>query len=95
MNNLIIRAKEKELILDIPGTYYELIDLINKLNSIQNLTDKYNQVDKLSNNALETYVVELVDNTISLTVFNKVNWTGDHILDWKRNYHMVWNLKKN
>lgn len=95
MNNLIIRTKEKELILDIPGTYYELIDLINKPNSIQNLTDKYNQVDKLNDNALETYVVELVDDTISLTVFNKVNWTGDRILDWKRNYHMVWNLKKN
>lgn len=95
MNNLIIRTKEKELILDIPGTYYELIDSINKPNSIQDLTNKYNQVDKLNDNALETCVVELVDNTISLTVFNKVNWTGDYMLDWKRNYHMVWNLKKN
>lgn len=95
MNNLIIRTKEKELILDVPGTYYELIDSINKPNSIQDLTNRYNQADKLNDNALETCVVELVDNTISLTVFNKVNWTGDHMLDWKRNYHMVWNLKKN
>lgn len=93
MNNLIIRTKEKELILDVPGTYYEFIDLINKPNSIQDLTNKYNQVDKLSDDALETCVIELVDNIISLTVFNKVNWTGDYIRDWKRNYHMIWNIK--
>lgn len=95
MNNLIIRTKEQELILEIPGTYYEFVDLINKPNAIQNLINKYKKIDKLTDAALQTCVIELVDNTISLTVFNKVNWTGDNILDWKRNYHMIWNLKKN
>lgn len=95
MNNLIIRTKEYEIILETPRSYHDFIDLINDQNGIQNLRDKYQKVDQLSNDAVETCVVELVDNTISLTVFNKVNWTGDSMLDWKRNYHQIWNLKKN
>lgn len=95
MNNLIIRTKEYDIILETPGSYHDFIDLINNQNGIQNLRGKYQKVDQLSNDAVETCVVELVDNTISLTVFNKVNWTGDSMLDWKRNYHQIWNLKKN
>lgn len=44
---------------------------------------------------METYVIELLDNIMTLTVFKRDRWTGDNMLDWKRNYHMIWNLKKN
>ena len=95
MNNLIIRTKDLEMLLKTSETYDKFIDLLGNQNTIEILTNKYNKTNTLDDNALETYVIELVDDIMSLTVFKRIKWTGDSILDWKRNYHKIWNLKKN
>jgi predicted ATP-grasp superfamily ATP-dependent carboligase len=95
MNNLIIRTKDQEILLKTTETYDKFIDLLGTADSIKRLTDKYNKTDALEDNAMETYVIELLDDIMTLTVFKRDRWTGDNMLDWKRNYHMIWNLKKN
>lgn len=95
MNNLIIRTRDLEILLKTSETYDKFIELLGNQNTIEVLTNKYNKIDMLEDNALETYVIELVDDSMSLTVFKRIKWTGDNILDWKRNYHKIWNLKKN
>lgn len=95
MNNLIIRTKDLEILLKTSETYDKFIDLLGNQNTIEILINKYNKTDTLDDNALETYVIELVDDIMSLTVFKRIKWTRDNILDWKRNYHKIWNLKQN
>lgn len=95
MNNLIIRTKDKEILFKVQNTYNDFIDLLGNDTSIESLMNKYETTNILDNNALETYVIELVDDIMTLTVFKRNTWTGDHMLDWKRNYHKIWNLKKN
>lgn len=95
MNNLIIRTKDQEILLKTTETYDKFIDLLGTPDSIKNLTDKYNKTDALEDNAMETYVIELVDDMMTLTIFKRDRWTGDNMLDWKHNCHKIWNLKKN
>lgn len=95
MNNLIIRTKDLEILLKTSETYDKFINLLGNQNTIEILINKYNKTDTLDDNALETYVIELVDDIMSLTVFKRIKWTRDNILDWKRNYHKIWNLKQN
>lgn len=95
MNNLIIRTKDLEILLKTSETYDKFINLLGNQNTIEILISKYNKTDTLDDNALETYVIELVDDIMSLTVFKRIKWTRDNILDWKRNYHKIWNLKQN
>lgn len=95
MNNLIIRTKDLEILLKTSETYDKFINLLGNQNTIEILINKYNKTDTLDDNALETYVIELVDDIMSLTVFKRIKWTGDNMLDWKRNYHKIWNPKQN
>lgn len=92
MNNIILRSKESELYFIGPDDEFSLTKLIPRFDGIEQIKNKYQQIDNINENALNMYVIELIDNKRILTIFKRVRWDSNNSLNWKRCNHLIWTI---
>jgi hypothetical protein len=92
MNNIILRSKESELYFIGPDDEFNLTKLIPRFDGIEQIKNKYQQIDNINENALNMYVIELIDNKRTLTIFKRVRWDSNNSLNWKRCNHLIWTI---
>lgn len=92
MNNIILRSREFEYIFEGPNEEFELTKLLPRFDGVEQIKNKFKKLDHIDKNAINIYVVELIDNTRTLTVFKRTRWNNDNSLNWKRCHHMIWTI---
>ena len=92
MHNIILRTKDSELYFEGPDEEFILVKLLPRFDGIEQLKRTFNQIDGISDKAINIYVIELIDDKRTLTVFKRIRWDTNNSLNWKRCNHMIWTI---